>query len=114
MPHYFFHFCDGRRRFTDALGHELTGMAAAREQAIMQIRELTVAMCTPYILDLSGWIMTVVNSNGETVFEIGFDMKPLRPTDLMICQSPELLPTSSHDVLSASLPIPTKVPVGVD
>jgi hypothetical protein len=43
------------------------------------VRELKAAMCDPGIQDLSGWTMTVVDANGNTVFDIHFDRKPQRP-----------------------------------
>ena len=80
MPRYFFHFSDGKRRFSDTTGQELRGLAAARQQAVKQVRELKAAMCDPHIQDLSGWSMTVVNASGATVFEIGFDLNPINRT----------------------------------
>lgn len=77
MPRYFFHFSDGQHVFSDDEGRELHGVAAARRHAIAQVRELKIAMCDPYIQDLSGWTMMVANADGRTVFEIGFDLKPL-------------------------------------
>ena len=76
MPRYFFHFSDGKRRFSDATGHELSGMVAARAHAIKQVRDLKAAMCDPGIQDLSGWSMIVLDTGGQAVFEIGFDLKP--------------------------------------
>jgi hypothetical protein len=76
VPRFYFHFSDGKRRFSDGAGHELNGMAAARAQAIKQVRELKAAMCEPHIQDLAGWSLTVVDANGKTVIEIGFDGKP--------------------------------------
>lgn len=67
--------------FSDGDGVELRGLAAARLHAIQQVRDLTVAMCAPMIQDLSGWSMTVFNAQGDTVFEIGFDFKPVRRRD---------------------------------
>lgn len=78
MPRYFFHFSDGKRRFSDETGHDLSGLAAARAHAIAQVRDLKAAMCDPGIQDLSGWTMTVVNGSEQVVFEIGFDLKPVR------------------------------------
>ena len=76
MPRFYFHFSDGKRRFSDNAGCELSGMTAARAHAIKQVRELKVAMCDPHIQDLSGWSMTVVDAGGKTVLELGFDGKP--------------------------------------
>ena len=78
MPRYFFHFSDGKRLFSDDVGQELRGLAAAREYAVAQVRELKGAMCDPHIQDLSGWTMTVADLSGKRVFEIGFDMRPPR------------------------------------
>lgn len=75
MPRYFFHFSDGKRRFSDASGRDLNGMAAARAHAIAQVRDLKAAMCDPGIQDTSGWSMTVMDAQEQVVFEIGFDMK---------------------------------------
>lgn len=76
MPRYFFNFSDGTRWFTDEAGQELNGLAAARSQAIRQVRDLKAAMCDPGIQDLSGWTMRVTDASGRVVFEIGFDLKP--------------------------------------
>ncbi len=78
MPRYFFHFSDGQRDFSDGVGHDCQGLAAARQHAVTQVRELKAAMCDPHIQDLSGWTMTVADRNGRSVFEIGFDLKPPR------------------------------------
>jgi hypothetical protein len=75
VPRYYFHFSDGKRRFSDAKGVELSGMAAARAHAIRQVRDLKAAMCDPGIQDLSGWSMTVVDADDTIVFETSFDLK---------------------------------------
>jgi hypothetical protein len=78
VPRYYFHFSDGQRQFTDATGHELRGIAAARSHAIAQVREIKAAMCHPQIQDLSGWTLTAVDAEGRTVCELGFDLRPVR------------------------------------
>ncbi len=78
MPRYYFHFSDGTRLFSDDIGQDLGGLAAARQYAVAQVRELKAAMCDPHIQDLTGWTMTVADPNGKRVFEIGFDLKPPR------------------------------------
>jgi hypothetical protein len=40
------------------------------------VRELKVAMCDPYIQDLSGWSMSVADAKGDVVFALGFDLRP--------------------------------------
>ena len=81
LPRYFFHFSDGSRQFTDGSGHELSGLAAAREHAAEHVREIKTAVSDPEILDFTGWTMTVVDVAGKAVFEISFDHTPvpLRP-----------------------------------
>jgi hypothetical protein len=74
MPRYYFHFSDGKRTFTDSIGVELTGIAAARSQVIAQIREMRGALSEHPLQDWSGWTMTVVNAEGKTVLEIDFDL----------------------------------------
>lgn len=78
MPRYFFHFSDGKHMFCDETGHELRGLAAARQHAVAQVRDLKAAMCDRNIQDMSGWTMTVADPNGRSVFEIGFDLRPPR------------------------------------
>jgi uncharacterized protein DUF6894 len=75
VPRYYFHFSDGKRRFSDAEGVTLSGMGAARAYAINQVRDLKAAMCDPGIQDLSGWSMIVVDADEHVVFETGFDLK---------------------------------------
>lgn len=75
VPRYFFHFSDGKRRFSDTTGVELNGMASARAHAIRQVRDLKAAMCDPGIQDLSGWSMTVVDTDDHIIFETGFNLK---------------------------------------
>jgi hypothetical protein len=77
VPRYFFHFSDGKRRFSDTTGHDLNGLAAARAHAVSQVRDLKAAMCDPGIQDTSGWTMMVADAQQQTVFEIGFDLKVL-------------------------------------
>jgi len=80
VPHYYFHFSDGKRQFTDAVGLDFDGVAAARTHGIRHTRELKAAICYPQIQDLSGWTMMVVDAAGKTVLEIDFDLKPVSAT----------------------------------
>ena len=77
MPRFFFPFSDGKRQFSAGIGVELRGIAAARVHAIGQVRALKAAIGHTQIPDLSDWTMAVVDLHGETVFEIGFDLRPL-------------------------------------
>jgi len=74
VPHFYFHFSDGKRRFSDTTGREFSGMGAARRHATEQVRELKAAMCAPIIQDLSGWSMTVTDESGRTVIELDFEL----------------------------------------
>lgn len=76
MPRFYFHFSDGKRQFTDSVGFELSGLAAARKHASEQVRELKAVMCAPHIQDLSGWSLSVTDIKGDTVVELGFDLRP--------------------------------------
>ena len=76
MPRFYFHFSDGKRRYSDTAGHELSGLAAARAQATVQVRELKAALCASAIHDLSDYSMTVTDDRGRRVFVLGFDLKP--------------------------------------
>jgi Domain of unknown function (DUF6894) len=76
MARYFFHFSDGKRTFTDTTGVDLAGIAPARQHAGEQIRDMRCA--TPErALDWSGWKMVIADADGKTVFELGFDLKPV-------------------------------------
>ena len=77
MAHYFFHFSDGKRTFTDSAGVELVGIAAARARAGQQIREMRDNLSEHGVADWSAWKMVVVDHGGKKVFAIGFDLKPL-------------------------------------
>jgi Domain of unknown function (DUF6894) len=77
MLRYFFNFSDGKRTYADSLGVELPGIAAARENAREQIREMKGSLSEQTIQNWSGWNMIVTNANGKTVFEISFNFKPI-------------------------------------
>jgi hypothetical protein len=73
---YFYHFSDGKRTFTDSHGVELIGIAAIRANAVAQIRELRSLLSEHGIQDWAAWKIIVADAKGQTVFEIGFDLKP--------------------------------------
>jgi len=50
-----------------------------RVHAAQQVRERKAAMCDPHIQDVCGCSMTVADAKGKGGFEIGFDLKPLKP-----------------------------------
>jgi hypothetical protein len=76
MPRYFFHFSDGKQTFTDRIGVELASLAHARNNAVAQVREMKSSLSERLIQEWSGWKMIVIDANGKTVLEIGFDLIP--------------------------------------
>ncbi len=76
MPRYFFYFSDGKRTFTDSTGIELTGTAAARAHATIQIREMRTSLQNARLQDWANWKMIVFDAKGKTVVEVGFDLIP--------------------------------------
>jgi hypothetical protein len=77
MARYYFHFSDGERTFTDSIGAELPGIAAARSQVVTQIREMRGTLSERTLQDWSGWTMTIVDEKGKNRFRIGFDLNPI-------------------------------------
>jgi hypothetical protein len=73
------HVSDGKCRFSDSAGSDHVGMAAARQHAIQQVRDLKAAMYAPAVQDLSGWSMTVVDVGARTVLELDFNLKVRSP-----------------------------------
>jgi len=73
MSRYFFHFTDGKRTFTDGIGLELPGLAAARTEAREQVREMRNCMSAE-VEDWAPWKIFVANIWGKTIFEIGFGL----------------------------------------
>jgi hypothetical protein len=74
MPRFYFHFTDGKRTYTDAIGVELNGIAAARENLISQLRELKAALCDNQIQDWSEWTIVVEDGRKKALLEMGFDL----------------------------------------
>jgi Domain of unknown function (DUF6894) len=77
MPRYFFHFTNGRQKFTDSAGVELPGIGATRQHAAQKIRELRDVMPGVKLQNWLDWKIIAVDSIGNTVHEIGFDFAPL-------------------------------------
>jgi hypothetical protein len=74
IPRYFFHFSDGKRTFTDWIGAEFIGIAAARSEATAQIRDMRATLPGGRLQDWAGWMMIVIDAKGKTVYEVGFDL----------------------------------------
>jgi hypothetical protein len=80
MPRFFFHFTDGKRTFPDAIGVELNGIAAARENLISQLRELKGGLCNNRIQDWSEWTIVVEDEKKKALLEMGFNLIPKNMT----------------------------------
>ena len=76
MPRYYFHFSDGNRIFTDRTGLELVGLSDVRRRVITQIRRMKNPQSGHHGQDWSLWSMIVVDADGKTALEVGFDLKP--------------------------------------
>jgi uncharacterized protein DUF6894 len=76
MPRYYFHFSDGKHVFSDSIGLELTGLADVRDRVIKQIRTLKSSQSERRIQEWTDWKMKVVDANGNSVIEVGFELKP--------------------------------------
>ena len=77
MPRYFFHFTNGGQTFTDSTGVELPGIAAMRQHATEQIRQLRSVMPGVKFQNWLGWKIIAADIVGNTVYEIGFDFASL-------------------------------------
>ena len=75
MPRFFFHFTDGKRTYTDAIGVELNGIAAARENLVSQLRELKGVLCDNRIQDWSEWTIVIEDEKQKRLLEMGFDLE---------------------------------------
>jgi len=69
MPRYYFHLTDGAQLLNNHKGVDLTGDAAAREDATALARHLkhSVAMRG---WDWGGWFINVVDGRGDKIEEI--------------------------------------------
>ena len=76
MPRYYFNFSDGKHVFSDSIGLELTGLADVRDRAAKQIRTVKSSQSEHHIQDWADWKMNVVDANGNSVLEVGFELKP--------------------------------------
>jgi len=107
MPRYFFHFSDGKRTFTDAAGVELNGIAAARAHAIAQIRDMRDAQSEHALQNWAAYKMLVVDAEGKTIFEAGFDLsirshKDDKPPPSLPCPTCRKPMTLAHIVPKAA------------
>ena len=69
MPRYYFHLSDGKQVLNNHKGIDLSGNAAAREDALVLARDLKHEAVMPG-WDWSGWFVTIVDGHGHKVDEV--------------------------------------------
>src|SRR4029078_11144682 len=69
MPRYYFHFTDGRQVLNNHKGIDLSGNAAAREDAVTLARGLKHGTVMPG-WDWGGWFITIVDAHGHKIDEV--------------------------------------------
>ena len=66
MPRYYFHLTDGRETVKNPEGMDLSGAAAAREEAMVLARDLKPGKVMPG-RSWNGWLVSVVDQHGHQV-----------------------------------------------
>ena len=66
MPRYFFHLSDGKQVLNNHKGIDLSGNAAAREDALVLARDLKHGAVMPG-WDWGGWFVMIVDAHGRKV-----------------------------------------------
>jgi hypothetical protein len=69
MPRYYFHLSDGKQVLNNHKGIDLSGNAAAREDALVLARNLKHGAAMPG-WDWSGWFVMIVDAHGRKVDEV--------------------------------------------
>jgi Domain of unknown function (DUF6894) len=69
MPRYYFHLTDGKNVLTNHKGLDLSGNAAAREDAVTLARDLKHGEKMPG-WNWDGWFVAIVDQHGHKVDEI--------------------------------------------
>src|SRR5262249_37354276 len=69
MPRYYFHLTDGKQVLNNHKGIDLSGNAAARDDALALARDLKLGAVMPG-WDWSGWFVTIVDGHGHKVDEV--------------------------------------------
>ena len=67
MPRYYFHLSNGEQVLNNHKGIDLTGNAAAREDAMALARDLKHGAA---MRDWAGWFVTIVDQHGRKVDEV--------------------------------------------
>jgi hypothetical protein len=66
MPRYYFHLTDGKETVKNPEGMDLSGTAAAREEAMVLARDLKHGKVMPG-RSWNGWLVSVVDQHGHQV-----------------------------------------------
>src|SRR5262249_60502869 len=69
MPRYYFHLSDGKQVLNNHKGIDLSGNAAAREDALVLARDLKHGAVMPG-WDWSGWLVVIVDEHGHKGDEV--------------------------------------------
>ena len=69
MPRYYFHLSDGKQVLNNHKGIDLSGNAAAREDALVLARNLKHGAAMPG-RDWSGWFVMILDAHGRKVDEV--------------------------------------------
>jgi hypothetical protein len=69
MPRYYFNLSDGKQLLNNHKGVDLSGNAAAREDALVLARDLTHGAVMPG-WDWDGWFVMIVDAHGHKVDEV--------------------------------------------
>jgi hypothetical protein len=76
MPRFFYHMTDGKRTYSDDIGVELEGLAAARKHLVSHIRQLRGTLSDKGIRNWSKWAVIVSDDKNKTLQVTGFDLIP--------------------------------------
>src|SRR5260370_42049895 len=69
MPRYYFHLTDGKETVKNPEGMDLSGNAAAREEAMVLARDLKHGKVMPG-RSWNGWLVSVVDQLGHEVEDV--------------------------------------------
>ena len=78
MPRYFFRLTDGRRILKVSQGLDLPGVAAARADALVLVRDLKRGQVMP-ARNWNGWFLTVADRHGHEVERLPLSDVPAEP-----------------------------------
>jgi hypothetical protein len=107
MPHYFFHLKFGDRISPDEEGAELRDRAAAREEALGIVRDLSHPATRKNLRRWAGWFLQVADAAGDFLrVPIGYPALELVPksSSLPAAEQPRVRKTAALRELPSSRP----------